>query len=266
MKCLRKTKKKSMGEQRVLELLISAIHFRPEKADLHRNKTVLLSLVESALKQGADLVVAPELALSGFAFDSAAQAKPHAEVIPGPFTADVQGLTQNHGGTVVVGMAERDASSSNLYNSAVVIESTGVIGRYRQSHWPQAGSPGPYGWANSSPSIIAAKVNAKVGSIDVVVCADILRLDSPLLGQPPNLLAIPANWNDDPSYPCLMEWRSVVKKRRVPLIIANRHGDEAYSDGRSAPFSAAISCIIDDSGTIRNYSRLQLDHIITARL
>ena len=178
----------------------------------------------------------------------------------------MQGLTQNHGGTVVVGMAEKDAISGNLYNSAIIIESGRVVGRYRQSYWPLGGSPGSYSWASAPPSIPPATVFTSVGPIDVVLCADIMRLDQPLPGQPPNLLAIPANWNDDPLYPCLNQWESIARNRGISLIIANRYGDEAYSDGRPAPFSSTISCIIDDSGNIRAASRLQQDHIVSARL
>jgi predicted amidohydrolase len=246
----------------VLELLVAAIHFRPEKANLSRNKAVLLPLIESALKQGAELVVAPELALSGFAFDNAAHMAPHTEEVPGPFTDDVQRLTtQNLGGTVVVGMAERDVSTRNLYyNSAVVIDSNGIVEKYRQTSWP-----GPYGWAGN-PYPPPQEANTKVGLIEFALCADMLRLAPPRSSQSPKLLAIPANWNDDPLYPCLMEWQRVARTRCVPLIIANRYGDEAYSDGTPALFSAAITCILDQNGAIRAISHLQRDQIVFARL
>jgi predicted amidohydrolase len=85
---------------------------------------------------GADLLVLPELANSGYALRSRAEALRCAEALDGdgPFQRFLLEAATRHGiGAVATGICERDGE--RLYNSAVLLDAqAGVIGRYRKLH------------------------------------------------------------------------------------------------------------------------------------
>ena len=81
----------------------------------------------------ADLVVLPELAASGYFFESTAQARDLSEPIPdGPTVRALQRWARETGMSFVAGVAERDGDT--LYNSAVVVTPKGWLGTYRKTH------------------------------------------------------------------------------------------------------------------------------------
>ncbi len=81
----------------------------------------------------ADLIVLPELCVSGYQFVSQAEVRELAEPIPdGPTTARLAEIARKKRMVVVAGLAER--AGSLLYNSAVVVGPNGFIGSYRKTH------------------------------------------------------------------------------------------------------------------------------------
>ncbi len=80
----------------------------------------------------ADLIVAPELALSGYLFTSREEVEQMAEEIPGPATERLTDAAARANCHLVVGMAER--SAERLFNSAALIGPLGVVGVYRKVH------------------------------------------------------------------------------------------------------------------------------------
>jgi predicted amidohydrolase len=109
-------------------------------------KTESLARIEAAIceaaLQGVDLLVFPELALTGAIdcscrFDGGA-CPAHlelAETVPGPATEHVAALASECDMYVVFGMPERDADDpSVLYNAAAVIGPEGILGTYRKLH------------------------------------------------------------------------------------------------------------------------------------
>lgn len=100
------------------------------KASWKSNAETASRLVREA---DADLIVLPELAFSGYFFDSTEQARQLAEPIPdGPSCRLLAGLAAETGSTLVAGVAER--AGETLYNSAVVVTPRGVLGTYRKTH------------------------------------------------------------------------------------------------------------------------------------
>jgi predicted amidohydrolase len=80
----------------------------------------------------ADVIVLPELATSGYLFLTQEEIQAVAEPVPGPTTDRLQRLAQKSGSCFVVGLAER--SGDDIYNSAVLVGATGVMGTYRKAH------------------------------------------------------------------------------------------------------------------------------------
>lgn len=81
----------------------------------------------------ADLIVLPELCVSGYQFVSQSEACELAEPIPdGPTTKRLIEIARRKHMVIVAGLAE--LAGSSLYNSAVVVGPKGFIGSYRKSH------------------------------------------------------------------------------------------------------------------------------------
>ena len=81
----------------------------------------------------ADLWVLPELALTGYEFLDTAELRKFAEDIPGgKSTVWLQSLAAKTGTAFVMGLPE--ISGGRLYNSAVIVNSDGYVGRYRKLH------------------------------------------------------------------------------------------------------------------------------------
>ncbi len=108
---------------------IGFFQFSPQIGDIQSNRR---RIVDAVRDSDADLLVAPELATSGYFFASTEQARSLSESIPGPTTETLAEITAKTGTTVVVGLPE--LYQDTLYNSAVVIGPDGLIGTYRKIH------------------------------------------------------------------------------------------------------------------------------------
>jgi len=80
----------------------------------------------------ADLIVLPELFATGYTFISKEEAKILAESIDGITSQFLQKMAKITGATIVGGFIERD--SNEIFNSAMLVSETGVIGIYRKIH------------------------------------------------------------------------------------------------------------------------------------
>jgi predicted amidohydrolase len=117
---------------------VSVAQFAPS-ADIAANYAGIADLARKAKADGAELVVFPELAATGFA-DPARSA----QSIPGPATDWLTALTAELELYLVCGLAER--ASDALYNSACLVAPDGTLQVYRKTHlstddrsWARAG-------------------------------------------------------------------------------------------------------------------------------
>lgn len=104
---------------------------------LGRNPENQARILDLAGRTEADLVVFPECANSGYAFDSAQEAMPYAETIPGPFVDQLLAVAQAERRFLALGMLEKDGDT--LYNSAVLLTPEGAVHVYRKTHLPFIG-------------------------------------------------------------------------------------------------------------------------------
>ena len=79
----------------------------------------------------------PECAVPGYMFDSAEEALPFAEEIPGPSTEALAEACRRLDAHVVCGLLERDGDV--LHNAAVLVGPDGLVGTYRKTHLPFLG-------------------------------------------------------------------------------------------------------------------------------
>ncbi len=110
---------------------IGFAQFAPVLGEPETNRRTLDRLAAQA--HGADLLVFPELASSGYRFRDRAEAWALSEsAAGGPFVRHLTAISAKHRMFVVAGFCERDGE--RLYNSAALAGPAGVIGIYRKTH------------------------------------------------------------------------------------------------------------------------------------
>lgn len=156
---------------------IACLQFAPLVGETNENIERADAILERADPQDIDLLVLPELALSGYNFKTLAQISPHLEPCETGITAAwSRQAALKHNCVVVTGYPERVdreeglASDSQHYNSAMIMDGDGdIVGNYRKSHlyytdetWALEGGRGFY----------AGRVHG-LGLMVVGICMDI---------------------------------------------------------------------------------------------
>lgn len=118
-------------------LELAGVQMDVRLGDRERNLARIEEALYETARQGALLTVFPECALAGYCFDSLAEARPHAEPIPGPSTTRLAELCRQLRVHAVVGLLEADGD--RLFNAAALVGPAGVIGSYRKVHLPFLG-------------------------------------------------------------------------------------------------------------------------------
>ena len=98
----------------------------------HRQPRHRTAAIEQAARDGAQIVVLPELASSGYVFADRAELESLAETRDGPAITEWANLARRSALTIVAGFPE--AAGDKVYNSAAVVDPTGLRGVYRKAH------------------------------------------------------------------------------------------------------------------------------------
>ena len=118
---------------------IAVIQYDPQVGLEHceRNLGRGLALARRAAGEGANLIVLPELANTGYTFNSRAEAYDHAETLQdGPSLKAWEDFARQYQVYLAAGFSERDGLK--LYDSAVLLGPEGRLGHYRKAHlWNQ---------------------------------------------------------------------------------------------------------------------------------
>jgi predicted amidohydrolase len=111
---------------------IACCQVRPVMGDVEGNRQLLRRAVRDAVAAGARLIVLPELCTTGYAFESADEARALGQRAGGGALSDWAVEAERGAAVVVGGFAEVDGSS--VYNSAAVVDGSGVLAVYRKVH------------------------------------------------------------------------------------------------------------------------------------
>lgn len=105
----------------------------PEIADtVQGNLALLANTAQQARGEGADLLITPELFLTGYAIGAAEVAR-RAEPQGGPVLAKVAAIAKTTGIAIILGYPER--STNAIFNAAAAFDAMGQqIGHYRKTH------------------------------------------------------------------------------------------------------------------------------------
>lgn len=121
-------------------ITIAAVNFHSMWGQKEYNLERILGYIEAAAKRGANLIVFPEMALTGYDDESS---KPQyeqmqyrdAETYDGPSIKRVAELTKRYGVYAVVGYPEKDSlEDRRVFNAAFVTGPEGFVGSYRKIH------------------------------------------------------------------------------------------------------------------------------------
>jgi len=177
----------------VTGVVVACCQLAPVLGEPAVNREITADAVTSAAARGASIVVLPELASSGYVFESQAEARASAETADGETVTGWARLAAEHGIVIVGGFCE--ASGGEVFNSAALVDPDGLRGVYRKAHlWDEEKrwfSPG-----SAAPPVVATRF----GRIAMMICYDLefpewVRLPA-LAGA--QLLCAPTNW---PAFP-----------------------------------------------------------------
>ena len=101
------------------------------------NLNKIVSLIRAAAERDAKLVMFPECALTGYAYESLEEAIPFAEAANGPASNAIAEACRETNAYAIVGFLEADGN--NYYNAAMLVGPDGVVGNYRKTHLPFIG-------------------------------------------------------------------------------------------------------------------------------
>lgn len=174
----------------VAPVRVACGQFAPTVGDKQRNLQQCASIIERAARGGAQIVVLPELASSGYVFESRDEARSLADAYDGGETTTLWSrLARDLNLHVVGGFCEADGAT--LYNAAAVIGPAGPVGLFRKVHlWGDENlffTPGDLGFP-----VFATPL----GTLGVAICYDGWFPETyrtmALAGA--ELVCVPTNW------------------------------------------------------------------------
>lgn len=101
------------------------------------NLNKIISLIRAAAERDAKLVMFPECALTGYAYESLAEAIPFTEPVDGPSADAIAEACRETNAYAIVGFLEADGT--NYFNAAMLVGPDGLVGNYRKTHLPFIG-------------------------------------------------------------------------------------------------------------------------------
>jgi len=123
--------KRKKGGESIIK--VAAIQFEPHIGNKEHSVGQGLKLIETAGKQGAKLMVLPELCNTGYIYNSREEAYAMAEPVPeGPTTQQWIKMAKKYDAYICAGITERE--ENRLYNAVAVVGPEGHIGTYRKTH------------------------------------------------------------------------------------------------------------------------------------
>jgi predicted amidohydrolase len=167
---------------------IACCQIDPAIGELTANAELIEAQIRLAVAAGADIVVLPELATSGYMFANADEARALALT---PTDSAFANWSAAAGDSIVIGGFCELGDDTRLYNSAVMVDGAGVIARYRKTHlWDREKlifTPG-----GALPPVL----KTKHGVVAVMVCYDLefAELTRRVALDGAELIAAPVNW------------------------------------------------------------------------
>lgn len=198
----------------------------PRIGELEANHAAIVQAIAGATGAGADVVVLPELATTGYCFDDADELRPVALTLDDPRIAEWSRAISG-GAVAVVGFAEH-SQDGRLYNSAAMVSRDGVLAIHRKAHlWDRERLL--FDTGSDRPPV----VSTAHGRIGMMVCYDLEFPEYTRLAalDGAQLLAVPTNWplvdrptNERP--PEVLIGQATARVNRMAIACCDRGGSE----------------------------------------
>ena len=154
--------------KRRIKLALAQISSQRENKE--KNLEKIEDFTIKAKEHGADLVIFPELSLTGYVLHD--QVYELAEVIPGPSTKRIENLAKKTGLHIIFGMSElSEKTEATIFNTAVLVGPNGLIGKYRKMYLPTHSVFEEKRYFR--PGYQTAAFNTAIGKIGLFICYDI---------------------------------------------------------------------------------------------
>jgi predicted amidohydrolase len=222
---------------------VALIHSNPKLGDLNANVRSLTSSVGEAFRNGANIVVTPELATTGYCVTTDQVINAIGMESPFPQLNEVRDLAIQYHGYVFLALAEK-SGVGKAYNSVVVFGPKGLITTQRKR--------GIATW-NTRGDVPFEIIATPFGDLGAVICSDSYLPDwvRVLTLKGADIVVSPANWWGD--YGQEEIWQTRARENGIWFLVANRWGTEV--DGRyGTPYTYemndAPSDVISPDGAI----------------
>jgi predicted amidohydrolase len=152
------------------KITIALAQISSKRENKKENLQKIEELTIKAKEQAADLVIFPELSLTGYVVRD--QIYELAETIPGPATKKIEGIARKTGMHVIFGMPElSEKTEATIFNTAVFIGPKGFIGKYRKMYLPTHSVFEEKRYFR--PGYQTAAFNTALGNIGLCICYDL---------------------------------------------------------------------------------------------
>ncbi|HEY3875331.1 MAG TPA: nitrilase-related carbon-nitrogen hydrolase [Candidatus Kapabacteria bacterium] len=239
---------------------IACVQFCPEYRNVEKNLDKLRFFVRST---DADLIVLPELALTGYFFKSTEEAFPFAEAVDGDLSSAIGTIAREEGKAVVIGFLERE--DRRLFNAALAFDRTGMLkGHYRKVHLFYYETK-VFARGNRGFPVCSLETSAGTARVGMAICYD-WRFPEPfrkLAIEGAELIALPSNIvTTTGMLHATLSTRAFENK--VVLAFADRIGSEELG-GEQLLFRGE-SAIIDRNGAILSQASSREEEITVAEV
>lgn len=236
---------------------VAAAQIACAAGDLEQNLRKIATFAERARDAGAELVVFPEMADTGYALDAIrASARPWNEgTVPA-----LQEMARRFSIAILCGISERE--DDTIYNAQILLDPAGnIIGRYRKTHLFRAGNFDESECFTPGSEIATCDLGGF--RLGLSICYDLRFPEiyrAQAAGQQANLFIVSAGW----PFPRAEHLRLLAQARAIEnqsyLLLANRVGTDA-----GVTFCGGTA-IIDPYGTVLAAASPDREELVLAGL
>lgn len=173
------------------KLRIAGVQMDVQLGKVEANLEQIITHWRTASMAGAKLVVFPECALSGYCFESLAEAHEFGVDLDSPVFGRLQAIAHELQSHLVLGVLE--SAGERLYNSAVCLGPSGVVARYRKIHLPFLGVD-RFTTAGNELSVFTLPGQDLRLAMNICYDCSFPEAARVLMLQGADLLVLPTNW------------------------------------------------------------------------
>ena len=203
---------------------VAVVQMDPKLGDpLGNGARIAKEHIFEAARAGANLIVFPECALSGYVYHSAEEARPAAVAADSDIMQGFHAACRLFGVYAIIGFLEHEAATDTIYNSAAVIGPEGLVACYRKCHLPVLGIDRYVGRGNELPII-----ELPFARIGILICYDMRFPEAArsLALRGADVLVVPTNWPEGADSAPEFLTRARAWENRMYVVACNRVGGE----------------------------------------